>query len=150
MITDDVIAFALSTTGCYHKGHHHLRHWVRVHQFGNLIGLAEGADMEVVSYFAFLHDAARNDDTHDRLHGQRMANLLKQRDSLLENLTKSQRSILITAIAGHSAGTTSSEPTIGTCWDADRMDLSRLGITPAVDLMSTDTGKAAAELGEIW
>jgi hypothetical protein len=32
-------------------------------------------------------------------------------------------------------------PTIGCCWDADRLDLSRVGIEPDTELMSTDAGR---------
>ena len=34
--------------------------------------------------------------------------------------------------------------TIGTCWDADRLDLGRVGIIPSSDFMSTQAGKESA------
>jgi hypothetical protein len=37
----------------------------------------------------------------------------------------------------------SADGTIGTCWDADRLDLPRVGIWPSAALLSTD---AAGEL----
>ena len=39
--------------------------------------------------------------------------------------------------------------TIGTCWDADRLDLGRVGVIPSVDFMSTQDGKEAACVGVV-
>ena len=39
--------------------------------------------------------------------------------------------------------------TIGTCWDADRLDLGRVGVIPSVDFMSTHAGKKAACVGVV-
>jgi uncharacterized protein len=41
------------------------------------------------------------------------------------------------AIRHHTAGRTSVDPTIGTCWDADRLDLGRVGMQPHQRYMST-------------
>lgn len=43
----------------------------------------------------------------------------------------------------------SDEPTIGTCWDADRMDLPRVGIQPDPQKMSTQEGHDYARLGPV-
>lgn len=55
--------------------------------------------------------------------------------------------ILVFAIHHHTDGFTSDNPTIGTCWDADRLDLGRVGIIPSPALMSTQAGKQIAEPG---
>ena len=52
-----------------------------------------------------------------------------------------------TASNGHTGGGLSKDPTIGTCWDADRLTLRRVGIEPAARYMSTAAGKAAAASG---
>lgn len=41
----------------------------------------------------------------------------------------------------------SDDPTIGTCWDADRLDLGRVGVVPSEDFMSTSFAKEAARVG---
>lgn len=41
-------------------------------------------------------------------------------------------------------GLTTTNPTIGCCWDADRLDLGRVGIEPDPELMSTDAGRKRA------
>ncbi|MCA9794566.1 MAG: hypothetical protein KC910_22315, partial [Candidatus Eremiobacteraeota bacterium] len=46
----------------------------------------------------------------------------------------------------HEKGRVSQDPTIGACWDADRLDLDRVGKAPDPDLMSTPTGKKLALL----
>ena len=40
----------------------------------------------------------------------------------------------------HNMGVISDIPTIGACFDADRLELTRCGINPRVDLMSTPMG----------
>lgn len=146
MVPDHVIEFALKSTRVDRNGLHHIDHWVRVCQYGMLIGTTEGADLKVVAYFAMLHDAARRNDGTDLYHGEHMANLLEMRHGdVIAELDMTQKSLLLHAIASHSDGQTSDDVTVGTCWDADRFDLSRLGVTPSPELMSTDTAKRAAE-----
>jgi uncharacterized protein len=48
----------------------------------------------------------------------------------------------------HTSGLTSPDPTIGTCWDADRLDIGRVGITPCGHYMSTVAGKDVAALAD--
>jgi uncharacterized protein len=48
----------------------------------------------------------------------------------LFELDDSRFELLYEAIAQHSDGFTSPDITIGTCFDADRMDLHRVGINP--------------------
>jgi len=44
----------------------------------------------------------------------------------------------------HDRGEVSDDPTIGACWDADRLTLARLGILPSVGLLSTEAGRKLA------
>jgi len=48
------------------------------------------------------------------------------------------------AVRHHTSGLISDDPTIGACWDADRLDIGRVGITPSPDYMSTACGKEMA------
>jgi uncharacterized protein len=52
--------------------------------------------------------------------------------------------LLKEAIRLHTSGLTTKEPTIGTCWDADRLDIGRVGMTPDDKYMSTEVGKGMA------
>ncbi len=47
------------------------------------------------------------------------------------------------AMRHHDRGQVSDDPLVGTCWDADRLDLPRVGITPDPRLMSTASGQHA-------
>jgi hypothetical protein len=48
----------------------------------------------------------------------------------------------VAALAGHSDGLVTDDPTIGCCWDADRLDLWRVGAPPVPALLSTEAAKA--------
>ncbi|MGB5446898.1 MAG: hypothetical protein WBM99_15485, partial [Psychromonas sp.] len=41
----------------------------------------------------------------------------------------------------HAFHQLSTDPTIGTCWDADRLDLGRYGIYPKAQFLSTEAAK---------
>ena len=51
---------------------------------------------------------------------------------------------IIDACKYHTDGHKASDITIATCWDADRLDLTRLGITPDPERMCTAYGKRVA------
>jgi uncharacterized protein len=48
------------------------------------------------------------------------------------------------ALVDHDRGLVSIDPTIGACWDADRLELGRAGVKVRPDLLSTSTGKRCA------
>ncbi|HUR00758.1 MAG TPA: hypothetical protein VM166_15010, partial [Gemmatimonadaceae bacterium] len=41
----------------------------------------------------------------------------------------------------HTDGLTDADPTLQACWDADRLDLGRVGVTPKADRLCTDTAR---------
>jgi uncharacterized protein len=57
------------------------------------------------------------------------------------SLEKTALEILIVAIKDHTAGYVHDDPTIAVCWDADRLELPRVGITTRPDYLGTDTAK---------
>jgi uncharacterized protein len=113
-----------------------------------LIAENEGADRLVGRLFAILHDCCREDDCSDPLHGPRAALLIREWSARLR-LSPSQEDLLVFAVHHHTDGETTGDPTIGACWDADRLDLGRVGIIPGTQYMSTATGRAIARLGSI-
>jgi uncharacterized protein len=56
--------------------------------------------------------------------------------------------LLVTACSRHTCGSVSADPTIGTCWDADRLDLARFGIVPDPELLSTAAARSPAFI--VW
>ena len=119
-------------------------HWRRVEANGLELARQSGADALVVQLFAVLHDSRRHDEGTDWGHGERgaaLARLLRGRYFQLED---ARLKILCDACGGHEKGGVSDDPTIGTCWDADRLDLVRVGARPDPAYMSTEAGRRAA------
>ena len=110
----------------------------------NGLRLAEtnGADRLVVALFAVFHDACRRNDDWDPEHGPRASTLVEKVGHLVPELDAGRRRLLVEACHGHTNGGVHADPTIGACWDADRLDLGRVGIRPRPDLLSTEPARA--------
>ena len=133
------------STGIVSRIHGEL-HWRTVGANGLwLAELLEGADRHVIFLFALLHDSMRESDGHDPNHGARAAALASElhAEGLL-GLTSTQLELLQHACQEHTNGFVSTEPTVGACWDADRLDLPRVGIRPHPSYMSTAYGRSKA------
>jgi len=126
---------------------HGLWHWEKVEKNGAAIAKATpGCDALVVQLFSILHDCKRENDDSDPDHGKRASIFAKELYANKQlDITEFQLKILTTACDFHNDGYLSTDPTIGACWDADRLDLTRVGIIPDQKLLST---KAAKEL--LW
>jgi uncharacterized protein len=130
-----------SSTGIDSHIHGEL-HWRTVGANG--LWLAEplaGADTLVIFLFALLHDSMRENDGHDPKHGPRAALFAGElhAEGLLP-VTPAQLELLQHACNEHTNGFISTDPTVGACWDADRLDLPRVWITPDPALLSTERG----------
>ena len=128
-------------------GHHH---WRTVERNGLLIAPEVGADVETVRLFSILHDCCRIDDGSDLEHGPRAARMVRDLAGSLIRVDPVRLETLVFAIHHHTDGTVSADPTIGACWDADRLDLGRVGIIPSPTFMSTTAGKRIADLGSTY
>lgn len=121
-------------------------HWERVEAHGQRLAEATaGADVAVVRLFGILHDVERENESYDPLHGRRAADLVERLNGDLFCIDDQQLALLTYCCAWHADGLTSDDPTIGCCWDADRLDLPRVGIVPERELMSTLLGQSLAE-----
>ena len=125
---------------------HGLSHWERVFENGLILAEADSrVNKKIVALFAYLHDCERENDNSDSLHGVRAADELHNISYyLLEYLSEEEFELLYKAIFYHDSGKTTKNPTIGACFDADRLDLTRCGITLNPDYMSTQKGKEIA------
>jgi uncharacterized protein len=125
------------------QGFHGVMHWARVLENGlNLCSALPEARADVVVLFALFHDSCRWNEHRDPEHGERAALLAEayfQRGRL--PLDASGLDLLTEACRGHDQGRVSSDATIGVCWDADRLDLARVGILPSVRFLSTEAAK---------
>lgn len=100
-------------------------HWRRVAENGErLCKKTPNADPYVVALFAALHDCVRDNDGRDPRHGYYAAK--KAEHLLFEGVvsaTDEQMDRLVEAYEYHNKGAISPEdPTVGVCFDADRLD----------------------------
>lgn len=129
------------------RGNHGLAHWGRVREIGLRLAKLTGADAHVVALFALFHDAGRQKGSRDPGHGARGAALAKEfywpwyRRCF--DATEEQMDILCRACARHTSGSPEDAQviTVATCWDADRLDLGRVGITPRAEFLSTQAAR---------
>ena len=120
---------------------HGVSHWERVERNGLLLATDE-VNRTVVRLFAYLHDKWRVDNWEDIEHGKRAAeNLSALRDTLLLCLTDDEFELLRKACELHTVCHRTGNATIDACFDADRLDLMRVGITPDPDRMATERGR---------
>ena len=134
-------------------------HWARVFRFGDLLAEKMQLPLEqrqCVQVFAWTHDLARWDDNGGNEHAIAGAGYLDEVVPVLfARLSNEQREVIRTAIRHHADSLAVDEAyhsgwfehlcwgksellnTIGCCWDADRLDLLRLGIEPDGARMST-------------
>lgn len=123
------------------KGIHGIAHWQRVQENGLKIAKHNGANKDIVLLFSFLHDCCREDDRSDPEHGPRAAEFAASLRNDLIIADDETFEKLYVAIRDHTNVRHSSDPDIGTCWDADRLDIGRVGGKPNRNYMSTDVAK---------
>ncbi|MDO4757501.1 MAG: hypothetical protein Q4A54_14235 [Parabacteroides sp.] len=130
---------------------HGLPHWKRVERNGILLSMENGCirkdiNIKVVRFFAYLHDKCRYDNWTDIEHGVRAADmLLSIRYTILKDFTYEEVSLLERACRYHTTEHRTGNPTIDICFDADRLDLGRVGIVPNPKRMATEQGAYYAE-----
>ncbi len=122
-------------------GIHGVRHWGRVCANGVRLARVTGADRRVVTLFAFLHDSQRHNDDSDPDHGRRAAEFAIRCRGELFDCDDRQLRLLVVACAHHTDTRRHPDATIATCWDADRLDLGRVGIMPRPDRMCTKAAR---------
>jgi len=124
------------------EGIHGPSHWLRVERNGLFLTQDNGGDPLVLSLFAFLHDVCRYNDFFDPHHGPRAAKWLHEMVADGElTLDDETLRLLSQAIEGHTLGKVSPDPTIGACWDADRLDLPRVGKKVRPRFLSTQRAR---------
>jgi uncharacterized protein len=159
IVTPALVAAALRGYPLSINGVHGPGHWLRVLANGRALAVGmPGADPLVVELFALFHDCRRADDGRDPGHGERAAAYVRRlaTEAQLRDLDAGRLELLIAACARHELGDVSTEPTIGCCWDADQLELTRLWRRPLPRLLSTAAAlepalqAAAWARGEAW
>ncbi|WP_442483664.1 hypothetical protein [Aeoliella sp. SH292] len=122
-------------------GAHGVSHWARVHDNGVRLSQETGARIEVVKLFAVFHDSRRINEHYDPGHGRRGAELAMSLRGKLFELPDDGFNLLCIACAGHTDERTHPDVTVQTCWDADRLDIGRVGVEPHADCLCTAVAK---------
>jgi uncharacterized protein len=122
-------------------GVHGLAHWARVFENGQRLARLTGADLDVIELFTIFHDAMRINESISPGHGERGAELARALAGDLFRISNDDLELLIDACARHTEGLTDAHVTVQTCWDADRLDLGRVGIPPARSRLCTDAAR---------
>jgi uncharacterized protein len=128
--------FVLEWTGI-----HGAPHWARVRENGLRLAERTGANVAVVELFAFLHDARRLNEFSDPDHGARAAEFARTMAGVTFELSVHELDLLVTACRGHSQGLSEGDITVLTCWDADRLDLGRIGTRPIPERLCTEAAR---------
>lgn len=141
--TDELIAVVRSQYALPWNGTHGISHWARVRENGLLLAKKTGADPQLVELFAYLHDAKRRNEYRDPGHGARAAQFVRTLQGSLIDLSDQDLERLVYACTYHTDGLTEADVTVQTCWDADRLDLGRVGIRPQARYLCTPAAKEA-------
>lgn len=156
LISVDLLVSLKSSYAMQWNGLHGFSHWRRVRENGLRLAAETGADPKIIEYFAFFHDNQRHNDGFDWEHGERASLLIQKEYAGRLNLTGEEFKILCEACAGHNRGATEAEISIQTCWDADRLDLMRVGIMPDPKYLCTEAARRkdtldwAVERSLVW
>jgi uncharacterized protein len=123
-------------------------HWKCVAWTGlQLVPDVPGCDATVLLLFSLLHDTQRLHEGHDPEHGARAAAFARRLHAAdLFVLPSDRLELLCYTCAHHTSGGVTAEPTIGASWDADRLNLWRVGIRPNAKWLSTATAKRAESI----
>lgn len=127
-------------------GFHGLPHWARVMENGLRLAERTGADVQVVQLFALFHDSRRENDGEDYGHGGRGAELARELRGVVFDLPDPQFEWLYRACQLHTSGRKDDSETVLTCWDADRLDLGRVGIMPDPRHLGTEAARDPATI----
>jgi uncharacterized protein len=122
-------------------GYHGVVHWARVLENGLRVAEVTGGDREIVTLFALFHDSRRINEHRDEGHGHRGAQLARALRGSLLHLDDDRFEVLHKACCLHTDGLIVNDPTLSACWDADRLDLGRVGITPKPQRLCTDAAR---------
>jgi uncharacterized protein len=126
------------------RGVHGAPHWARVRINGLQLANLNGARRDVIELFAVLHDSQRHDDGYDPLHGARAAELAFRLNGQAFHLDPAGLELLVYACRYHSEGRIEGDITVSSCWDADRLDLGRVGVRPDPARLATAEARLPA------
>ena len=123
------------------RGIHGIAHWQRVQENGLKLAKHNGANKDIIRLFSFLHDCCRESDGGDPEHGPRAAEFTATLRGTHIDAEDAEFEKLLIAIRDHTNVMHSSDIDIASCWDADRLDIGRVGVKPNKRFLNTDIAK---------
>ena len=144
LITPEILDLLRKESAVFASPIHGVHHWKAVERNGYHLSNFNGADNKVISYFAYFHDCMRTNEDEDPNHGLHGAQFAEKHRELIE-LNESQFKQLTKACEGHTDGERPKCMTINTCWDADRLDIGRVGIIPKSEFLHSTEAKRIAD-----
>lgn len=138
---NDIFMDALSLFGLpLSMTDHGPSHWWKVFENVTLLSqMTPTSDRTACQLFALVHDCRRENEYKDPDHGVRAADVIL-RYRRRWGIDLESASVAGYACQYHNAGKTSDSLTIGCCWDADRLELPRVGIRIDPAYLSTQAG----------
>ncbi len=123
-------------------GLHGVTHWARVYENGLRIANVNNVNQDVLLLFSVFHDSRRVNDEVDPGHGTRGAEFAARYRGRYFELADKEFDILYYACEAHTDGLTEGDLTVQICWDADRLDLGRVGtLSPKPEKLCTAAAK---------
>lgn len=145
---EGLVAAVLKRSSGKDSSLHGVVHWQRVAAAGlALLPRTPDADPLLVFLFALFHDSMRLNDGRDPMHGPRAARLARELRGVAFGLDDARMGLLEFACEEHTNGGISPDPTVGVCWDADRLNLWRVGIRPNPRWLSTQAARSEERIG---
>lgn len=129
------------------NGIHGIDHWTRVLINGLRISEFNNANKKVLIVFAFFHDIRREHEAGDPEHGIRAAKYLQSFKYKI-NISKSELDKAMIACEGHTHIMHHDDIDVASCWDADRLDLYRVGVKPDPDRLNSNYSKDSSNISE--
>ena len=127
-------------------GLHGTSHWDRVERNGLYLCRFVPADATVVRLFSLLHDCQRRNDHIDPEHGPRAVAYVEALGREALGIDAAQWVLLERAMRFHTNGTDPDDITVSVCWDADRLDIGRVGMPVLARFLFNDEAiRIAAE-----
>lgn len=139
----------LKDTSVTHASIHGPVHWARVERNGLYVAQKTGANQMIVQLFAVFHDCMRQNEHIDPGHGRRGAEYAVQIKNELINIPADDFDKFYYACEWHTDQITTDDITIAACWDADRLDLGRVGIILDPQYMNSKPAQEIAECNDI-
>jgi len=126
-------------------GIHGIVHWSHVYENGMKLAELDGVNKKVVQLFAVFHDSRRLNEGLDDDHGPRGAQLAA---ALREYYAVTDREFrqLARACRLHTVAESHADITVQACFDADRLDLGRVGNIPDPHFLCTPLAKEQSVL----